>query len=366
MMCKINAVFVGIYVPEVVPMVCKGHNGHFQAPKTEENTPESACKRITTACKLLQSILADKLREFKLKPKTFTLESNCHIFYSNLDAASTYKMTQIDLWYYFAREIMSSDIGHSNRKYIAFLSCTVYEGTDYFDDMSYEEVLDLVKGYVAYGGDGLALLSTACLYTWPETQTEIYARFNDFELVDRTQFMDDSCYRGTLSGCFATTLGAALHELCHTFNLGHTETGIMGCDFGNTQNIFLANTQLQRFSRLRYRNDLLKSNGDYMELLNSSLAILYYHKWFNPYSKQARKCTFKYDSANKVVRSTAGIRVIEIRREIDSMVLKSWTFVDKVLKFSFSVFEDVKNLENSIILYVVDDGGNIFTEPICS
>lgn len=45
--------------------------------------------------------------------------------------------------------------------------------------------------------------------------------------------------RGTLGGCLSTTLGSVLHELCHTFGLGHTDKGIMGRGFDNIEKIFL-------------------------------------------------------------------------------------------------------------------------------
>ena len=51
--------------------------------------------------------------------------------------------------------------------------------------------------------------------------------------------MDDSNYRGTHGGCLATTLGSVLHELGHTFDLGHTREGIMGRGFDNVDRVFV-------------------------------------------------------------------------------------------------------------------------------
>ena len=45
--------------------------------------------------------------------------------------------------------------------------------------------------------------------------------------IDSRELLDDSAYRGTVGGCYATTLGSVLHELGHCFDLGHTESGIM-------------------------------------------------------------------------------------------------------------------------------------------
>lgn len=51
--------------------------------------------------------------------------------------------------------------------------------------------------------------------------------------------MDDSNYRGTHGGCLATTLGSVLHELGHTFDLGHTREGIMGRGFDYVDKVFV-------------------------------------------------------------------------------------------------------------------------------
>ena len=58
--------------------------------------------------------------------------------------------------------------------------------------------------------------------------------------------MDDSCYKGTLGACFSTTLGSVLHELCHTFDLGHTEVGIMGRGFDDIYKDFLCEERLDQ------------------------------------------------------------------------------------------------------------------------
>lgn len=92
---------------------------------------------------------------------------------------------------------------------------------------------------MALGGGGLALFGTACLYTWPEDISQLVERFKNVIPVDRDNFMDDSCYRGTLGACFSTTLGSVLHELCHTFELGHTEKGIMGRGFDDIYKVFI-------------------------------------------------------------------------------------------------------------------------------
>lgn len=91
---------------------------------------------------------------------------------------------------------MTSSIGSETTKFLAFLSCTNYRGDKYTEEMkAHEDLMQITEGYVALGGGGLALFGTACLYTWPEKFEDIIPRFKDNTLVDKNQFLDDSCYR---------------------------------------------------------------------------------------------------------------------------------------------------------------------------
>ena len=65
----------------------------------------------------------------------------------------------------------------------------------------------------------------------------VQSRLCDQTPVDSTKLMDDSGYRGTVGGCVATTLGSVLHELGHTFDLGHTESGIMARGFDDLDSL---------------------------------------------------------------------------------------------------------------------------------
>ncbi|XP_069365420.1 uncharacterized protein [Maniola hyperantus] len=227
-------------------IICQGHDGCFQCPPDSDNSIESACSRISLGAKLIQSVTAEKLYESGFGRKTFQLEHEvnqkkpeCIIFKSNLNVNKARKMRQGELWTYFGREIMLSDLGSNERKYLGFISCTRFKGTDVDKPMTHEETVSFTEAYAALGGGGLALFGTACLYTWPMSVKEIIPKFLDASPVNYRRFMDDSGYRGTLGGCFATTLGSVFHELGHTFDLGHTKDGIMGRGFDNIDRVFL-------------------------------------------------------------------------------------------------------------------------------
>lgn len=83
-------------------------------------------------------------------------------------------------------------------------------------------------------------------------------------------------------------------------------------------------------------------------------------RWFNNFSEDVTY-VLKYDHNTKVFLSTAGLRVVELRRNNDEMVLKDWVFSGKILKYSFPIPVDVKeeeDISDSIIL-AEDNVGNI-------
>lgn len=229
-----------------VYIICQGHDGLFQAPTNVDNTVPSACERIALGARLIQSLTAEKLYESKVGRKTFQLECDlnqsgpeCIVFHSHLPVEKARKMDPTELWKHFGSELMISPLGNKDRKFLALLSCTLYNLPKNKElPKTHEDTLSAVEAHVALGGGGLALFGSACLYTWPRHMGEIIPRFLDISRVDTRYFMDDSGYRGTYGGCFATTLGAVCHELGHTFDLGHTPDGIMGRGFDNVNLVF--------------------------------------------------------------------------------------------------------------------------------
>ena len=62
--------------------------------------------------------------------------------------------------------------------------------------------------------------------------------------------------RGSYGGCFATTLGALIHELGHSLDLGHTENGIMARGFDDMDRFFTVCPNEKKSDHLIRRNSL--------------------------------------------------------------------------------------------------------------
>ncbi len=189
----------------IVYLVCEDingklfENGTFQSPEHENNSIDSALKRISLNMLMAQTFFAQTLPNHK----TFQLELDnnnfpkVHAFKLNISNIQIWSLDSYDLWKYVAKQIMSSVLGNDCFKYIAICSFTRFSLESNFTalQMNYSQLLHHLKGNTSLGGGGLALVGSACLYTWPSSLSDVVNRFTDQRLVDRNNFMDDSANR---------------------------------------------------------------------------------------------------------------------------------------------------------------------------
>ena len=253
-------------------------NGHKEGQPNVRNDVNSAKKRISLAGAIIQSLLAESLEVHGLERKTIQFyndlseQSNnkiddhevypeTYVFKSNLYTKEVYNMNQRELWEHHAKEIIASEQNDFLKrnikvKYLAIHSATRYCNTSKAVPRDHAHVLSLTKGYASIGGGDFALLGSGCLYTWPEQMSDVIPTFYNTTEVDVTTVMDDSAYRKTIGGSYATTLGAVIHELGHTFDLGHASNGFMARGFDDVDRFFTLSND-----RANYRNAAKKSSS---------------------------------------------------------------------------------------------------------
>ncbi|XP_017050791.1 uncharacterized protein LOC108094619 [Drosophila ficusphila] len=205
----------------------------------DEERPEEQQRQfhslIDLNLRLVQCIYAHKLHAAGFPNRTFTLNGPCCSFRSQLTREEALSKSEDELWQLLAGEIIACpQWGHQLLlKFVAFVACTRYDGDALLasGDTSYANIRRHLKGHAALGGGGLALFGSAHFYAWPRSFSEIGDCVRSAERVDIARLPDESNYRRTYGGVYASTLGAVCHELGHCFDLGHTSEGVMGQGF---------------------------------------------------------------------------------------------------------------------------------------
>lgn len=355
--------------------------------------------------------------------RSFRIGESCRPYLSDLPLELALAMTEQELWDHLASEIIRTEGAErvTTRKYVAILGCTRFEGIS-DGDFSYERIKRRTRARAAIGGGGLVVFNTGCLYTWPDAVEEVQAAFQNVKRVDMEHFADDSNYRRTFGGCFATNLGSLCHELGHVFDLGHTEEGVMGRSFDATEKLFLASTctvdsgmlpkratpggngshvvlsagggvaaAAARVTRVRMNGSVLRDylkerecNGIYFT--RNCLAILATHKWFrngreeNDLDNESSSCRviseateltqskeaeekerlLWFCSTTRMVRSAYAMRLVELRELGSEMVRDFWELrKEEERKTEFKLPQTQFSISSRrCILFVIDCRGN--------
>uniref|UniRef100_A0A1B0CKE3 Zinc metalloproteinase n=1 Tax=Lutzomyia longipalpis TaxID=7200 RepID=A0A1B0CKE3_LUTLO len=304
-------------------IVVRNHDGCFQA--REGNSPVNACARISVGLRMAQMVFAEKLRAHGgTGRKTFHLSGDCEVFNSNLTIKEAFTMTE---------KLIDRMPDCQNRKFVAFIGCTRYCGTK-DPAYTYESIQAATVANAALGSGGLALLGTGCLFSWPERICDVRRCLEDETKVPLDELMDNSAYRRTYGGCFATTIGVLLHEMGHIFDLAHCSEGIMGsnCDrvdqmltlkdfhgqYGNVPKRHVPTGRGTRCTIVRHPGGMAAafsamshSNGVYFT--ENCLTLLDTHKWFNESREPQLDAGLAFNADTREICGKYPLRLVEMR-----------------------------------------------------
>lgn len=215
---------------------------------SDHESDNTLLTKVSLAAKLMQCFIAEEVRAKFGSRKTFRFEFDaknvCRLFRSKFCQKDFLGLSDEDIYWKFAKEIIQSHDKRGTAKYLAILSCTKYSPSLHPSEAredSWEDILSRTKFYINYSVGDVAVVHGGGLYSWPISMNEISSKFLDKTIVDEID-LNDSAGRGTVGGVYATTFGTAVHELGHIFNLAHTLSGIMGRGFDNIQLAFLGET----------------------------------------------------------------------------------------------------------------------------
>jgi len=204
------------HIVRVFFLTDKTGSTEFQTPI--ENDPHDYRGKLGTAMKLMQTFTAERMHDLGFGRVTFNLELdeagrvNVRTLQADEPAEHYHKMTGLKLWQYAGRLIRRN---HPNR-YAKNLVVPAFTRFDPNTNKAY--------AHTALGGGQLALFGGANLFTWPTSIADTQKAFTDTTRIDTTRFFSDSVGRHTFWATASTTIGAALHELGHTFGLPHSQS----------------------------------------------------------------------------------------------------------------------------------------------
>lgn len=412
------------YIRLVYVLCCDApQGGCFQGPEGEDCSIESARDRIGLGMQMLQTTMTETLAASGASRKSFRLEHGkdftpvVHVFKSKIRYGDALAMAAEDVWSRVATELMNSELRDGDWcKFVAFLCWTRYQaGTE---PKTYGEVLSRTSGHVMIGAGGLALCGTGCLYTWARNVEELPQRLYDSRKVDCLHFMDDSNYRGTLLASYSSSLGGVLHEMGHTFGLGHTAQGIMGHGFHDIAHVYtVSNCDVEDvWGNFRSATVEAAGNGDAEAEENpgpprirlttlkpkhragnvapsrpgpssltsgamwsrSCAVILDSHPWLNTDRTSNIAGTIEFQSDGRLT-SPHGIRLVELRHIEDGMVFAFWEFPDAVpevcirptelkslpLSVSPQRQEWCQGYDRTAHVFALDAAGNTLGKDVC-
>jgi len=297
------------YTPQTNPYIVRVFYLTDKTGKTEYQTPvendlQDYRGKLDTAMKLMQTFNAERMNEMGFGRVTFNLEFDeegrviVHKLRADDKAENYYKMDGLKLWSYTGR-LISRKLPHPKAKNLVIPAFTRFDpntGKTY--------------AHTALGGGSLALFGGGNLFTWPSSLANAQKAFMDTSIIDTKKFFSDSVGRHTFWAAASTTIGAALHELGHTFELPHSRHNhdIMTRGFDRFNRVF---TLIEPPHARRKESYEFKEN-EVAFWAGPSAAWLKFNRWFALDEKDFSETnktiiTMKKDSGNIVVTTDHGI-----------------------------------------------------------
>jgi len=297
------------YIVRVIYFVDKSGDTRFQTPLAKD--PQNWRGKLDTAMKLMQGFTAQRLGDVGLGLRTFNLELGrdgkvkVHVLKGRHPAAHYHKLNGHQLYGEAGRELRRQ-LPHRRARNLVIPAFT-----------RFDPATRRAMAHTALGGGHVALFGGGDLFTWPDSLAGVQPAFMNAERVDHTKFFSDSVGRHTFWANASTTMGAALHELGHTFGLPHSR---------DVHDIMTrGHDRLNRFYTLvepphARRNRPTEFAGNQIACWSpvsaGALAPNRYFALDNRTWRDAKKATVRFDRPSKcvIIASDYGIRYVGLWR----------------------------------------------------
>lgn len=202
-------------VYKVNPIYLTADTGETKYLTQLANDRQDYRNKFDVAVKLLQTFTAEQMHAAGHGYKTFSVAYDSsgvapiHVLNMECSADSLRVLSEDDL-YVKCLQRVSREFPDQREKNLAIMAFT-----------GYDPVAQKPLGHTALGGSSLALFSCNGMCSWPSDIPNVAAAFNNTTQVDIGKIWNDTNNRSRLWALASTTIGVTLHELGHSFGLGH-------------------------------------------------------------------------------------------------------------------------------------------------
>lgn len=283
------------YYVRIIYFVDSSGDTRYQTPFPDDQ--QDFRGKLDTLAKLLQTFTAEKLHDIGFPRRTFNLEFDekgdviVHILKGDKTKEEYWKLDGGELYGEIAGEI-------ARKMPDPYAKNLVVPAFTYYDPETKK-----LYSHAALGGGNQALMGGVNLFAWPNNLKEVQLYFMDDTIINTNKVFSDSVWRDTVWGCASTTIGAALHELGHTFGLPHSQDpyDIMSRGFDYFTRVF---TLIEPPHARRPQSYLFKENEEaYWTPMN--VEALLANRWF-----AMDKRDFKDQNLTDVYLDRVGERIV--------------------------------------------------------
>ena len=328
----------------------------FQTPY--KNDPQNYKGKLDTALKLMQCFTAETMNDAGLGRKTFNLELDengdviVHVFKGKQTAEEYGSAGSDNEWYGRVNREISHDFPWYSGKNLVIPSYT-----------RFDPETKKAKCHTALGGGSLALFGSGCMYTWPDNLDGVVKAFTDSTPVDKERFHDDSAFRSVYWAAASTTIGAALHELGHTFGLPHSNQprDIMTRGIDQFNRFFVMREAPSRYNR-DWRENLDDRAANWSLISAAALNVSPFFQDEAPAENQGRVNLQIVDDGKTVeVEAENGIAYFGVMSDGHRQYFvapQPGQELPKQMRFSVQELKDnVKNIKGSLEIHAIDRYG---------